>query len=175
MHNADFTKQAQARRAEHVVDGLGGRAGPLPHALAQPAIETITCAIVKTGGQLDPGAARSAGDHRRGEIRCVVGQRHVWPVTQFRGQRDAAVGFHCGQAQPIQADVLGERGGVRRPLPAPGKVARQAGVACVKGQVRQARVVVDEVQRRLGIVERRQHLAQGEAELATVRRRFVAP
>ncbi|MCY1442858.1 hypothetical protein D9M71_592460 [compost metagenome] len=147
----------------------------MPHAFSLPAIEAITCAIVEALGQCYPRVAGSTGDHRRGDIRGVETQRHVGPIAELGRQRHPAAGLDTVDAQPVQADVLGEGRSIRRPLSAPGEIPRQRGVARIDGQVRQARVVVDEVQRRLGIVERRQQLAQGEAELAVVGRRRVAP
>ncbi|MNZ92491.1 hypothetical protein D3C78_1115180 [compost metagenome] len=175
VHHTHFAKQTQARGAKDVVDSLGRRARPLPHAHTLPGVEAVAIARIEPFRQVDPRTADSAGHHRGGGIRCVVGQRHVGPVAQLSGQRNAAVWLHPGQAHAIQANIFGECRSIGRPLYAAGETARQAGVTCIQGQVRQARVVVDEIQRRLGVVERRQHLAQREAKLTAVRRRFVAP
>ncbi|MNI22674.1 hypothetical protein D3C73_762340 [compost metagenome] len=175
MHDTGLTEQAQARGAQHVVDGLGGRTGQLPDALALPRIELAAIGGAEAGRQLQPGTAPRSGNHRNVDVGRVDRDRHVRPVAQLTGQGNPGDRLDAVEADAVQANVFREGRRIARPLDTTGEGTGHGGVPGVNGEVRQPRVIVDVVDRRFRIVERRDHLAQGEAELAVVGRRFVAP
>ncbi|MNZ53320.1 hypothetical protein D3C78_711940 [compost metagenome] len=175
VHHAELTEQAQARGAEDVVVGLGRRPGHLPDPLAHPAVITVALGGAEARRQVDPGTAARPGNHRHVDVRCVDRQRHVRPVADFTRQGNSRVGLDAVETEAIQANVLRERGGVARILHAAREGPGLGDIPRIQGEVRQARVVVDEVNRRFRVVQRRDHVAQGKAELTIVGRRFIAP
>ncbi|MNT27133.1 hypothetical protein D3C72_1627490 [compost metagenome] len=170
MHDTGFTKQAQSRGTQNVVDGLGRRSGRLPHALALPRVKTVAAVDVEPGRQLHPGTTRRTGDHRNVDVRRVDRQRHVRAITHFTSEGNPGDRLDAIEADAVQTNVFRKRGRVARCLDAAGEGSANGGVFRIEGEVRQTRVIVDEVDRRLGIVQRRDHLTQCEAELAIVGR-----
>ncbi|MNF74949.1 hypothetical protein D3C84_569970 [compost metagenome] len=110
----------------------------------------------------------------------------VGPEAEFAGQGDAGAGLDTVDAEAVKLDVFGVDGRVAgvldqgaagargRAYKRPRQIPGQGVVGGGKREVRQARVVVDVVERRLGIVQLFDHAAQGQAILAPVGRRFGA-